>query len=537
MFDLAVRNGLVVDGTRSKPFMGSVYLAGEKIASISTEHCLPAKEELNAAGKVIAPGFIDIHSHSDCSFLADPTHEGKLRQGVTFELTGQCGYSPIPLNPGNRADTLSMVGSGFGVEFDESRFTATDFESFAELVGQTRISINQSTLIGHGTLRSYVAGYEMRQLTADELARMCDILDIQLKQGALGLSLGLIYPPGSFCDTGELAALAEVVARYDGILAVHMRSENARLFEAVDEMVDVAMRFGVRLQIAHLKLGGRAQWGAANELLNKLDIARAQGARVHCDQYPYTAANGGLTSCLPIRAMEGGYPRLVERLNNQAEWEEVIKEGLPEIDIRGGADRIVICHTADKYPEIEGMNLSEAADYMGLPLIEAVRQILIRCDGVANCIYHMIDRGDMLKIMARTDIATCSDATSYKLSNLVGKPHPRSTSAFPCFLKTVREENMMPIENAIYKITALPANLMGLGDRLGYLRHGYPGDITVFDAGAIADKATYQEPGLPPVGIDYVLVNGKPVLIKSVITDNRPGRFYRKKGDDIDGSA
>jgi N-acyl-D-amino-acid deacylase len=370
-------------------------------------------------------------------------------------------------------------------------------------------------------------GYAMRALTPDELATMCALLDEQLAQGAPGLSLGLIYPPGSFCDTGELLALAEVVARRDRMLAVHMRNENKGIFEALDEMVGVAKRTGVRLQISHLKLMGRSQWNRSEELLHKLDLAQAQGVRIHCDQYPYTASSSGLTSCLPQRAMDGGLSMLEARLNDPAAWESIIKGGLPELQNRGGAENIVISDTAGRYPEIEGTGLKETASRLKLSVPEAIRRILLQCGGLVNCIYHAMSRDDMLRIMDRRDIAVVSDGTAYSLAHMIGTPHPRNTSSFPCFLRMVREEKRMSIADAIYKITALPATLMGLGDRIGLLKPGYAGDITVVDFDTVADTATYREPWLAPVGVECVLVNGELVLEKGVITAARPGKFYR----------
>ena len=528
MFDFAVKNGLIVDGSRQKPFVGTVYLKDGNIAQICTDASLPAAASVDAVGLVTAPGFVDMHCHSDCSFFCDPTHEGKLRQGVTFELSGQCGVSAIPINSKNRADTLQEVGRGFGTDFDETRFTAADFAGYGEQIERTGVSINQSILIGHGTLRSHVIGYKMRQLTNQELGRMCDVLNDQFRQGALGFSLGLIYPPGSFCDTEELVELAKVVARNDGMLAVHMRNENKEIFSALDEIIEVAKRTGVKVQISHLKLMGVSQWGRSNELLHRIEQARAQGVRIHCDQYPYTASSSALTSCVPVWAMEGGVSTLMSRLQNKTEWGKISEECPQKMESRGGAGRIVISHTAEQYVEIEGMDLEEIAAGLHMSVVEAMRHILLRCGGIVNCSYHSIDRNDMLKIMARSDIAVASDGTAFALAHLSGKPHPRNTSTFPCFFKTVREEKMMSIEDAVYKVTALPATLMGLGERIGSLKPGYAGDIVVFDPYTIADKATYQEPWLSPVGIDYVWVNGELALDNGKITGNRPGRFYRK---------
>lgn len=529
MFDHAIQNGLIVDGTRQKPYQATLYLKDGKIAEISADDSRLSTSRTDAFGKIVSPGFIDIHSHSDFSFLRTPTHEGKLVGGVTFELMGQCGISAVPLCDANRDSALSNASMTYQGGDAQRVSRISDYASYVSEVTSSGISINLGSLIGHGTLRSYVIGWQMRQLTPDETSDMCALLDKLLSQGAIGLSFGLIYPPGSFCDTQEILALAKVVAKHDKIVAVHLRNENRKVFEALDEMIFVAKQTGVRLQISHFKLMGTSQWGRAGELLAKVDLARAQGVRIHCDQYPYCATSSVLTSCFPKWAMEGGFGKLVERLKDPKESEKIFKGNLPELENRGGPDRIVVSDTSGKYPEVEGMTLTQIAGHCGLPLFEAISQLLIRCDGIVSCTYHSIDQNDMLKIMSRTDIATVSDGRAYSLTNYPGQPHPRNMSSFPRFLRIVREEALMPIEDAIYKITALPAALMGLGDQIGALKPGYAGDVVVFDWNTVADVSTYQQPMLPPKGIDRVFVNGQPALISGTVTDSRAGRFYLKQ--------
>ena len=527
-FDSAVKNGLIVDGSLSKPFAAHVYIKDGKIAEISGEEYSSVKS-IDAGGHIVSPGFIDIHSHSDCSFQQNPTHEGKLAQGVTFELVGQCGSSLVPLNERNRDSVIRTVGSSFGVAFDGNAFTGRDFNDYAAELKRRGVSVNLGGLIGHGTLRSYIAGWVLTQLNAAQMEAMCDLLDGLLLQGALGLSLGLIYPPGSFCDTGEILSLAKTLAKRDRLLAVHMRNENEGVFRALDEMIGVAEKTGVRLQISHLKLMGESQWEKADELLDKVDRARLEGVRVNCDQYPYTASSSALTSCFPGWALEGGYGKFVERLKNEAEWEKIKQTGLPELYKRGGSKCAVITDTCGALIDYEGLNLDEASEKMGVPLFEAMREMLISCGGIIGCIYHSINEADVLKIMARTDIATASDGIAYAVSQSRNKFHPRSSSTFPRFLRLVRENALMPIEDAVYKITALPAAIMGLGNKLGRLAPGYPADITVFDYERIRDRADYQKPWLLPEGIRCVIVNGEMAYENNSATGNRPGRFYLAK--------
>ena len=530
MFDSAVKNALIVDGSRRQPFVGNIYISGGRIAEVSREE-REAADVFDASGLVAAPGFIDIHTHSDATFLTCPTHEGKLLGGVTFELAGQCGLSIVPNSPKSRDENVFSITKPFLVEPDEKEFPAYDVAGYAKVVEERGISVNLGTTVGHGAIRAAVMGYENRQATPDELAAMCDLLAQQLDQGALGVSFGLIYPPGSFCDTAEVTALARVAASRDKILAVHMRNENARIFEALEEMIGVARETGVKLEISHLKLMGKSQWGRAGELLARIDLARAQGVRIHADQYPYCASHSALKSCFPNWATEGGSAGFLARLKDDAQWAKIVADGPgleARMDARAGAARINVSSTNGAFPEIEGMSLPEVAAYLKLPLLDGVREALIRCGGAISCIYHAMSRADMLAIMSRRDVCAASDGRAYPLDPKLGKVHPRNSSTFVRFLRTVREERLMPIEVAVYKITALPATLLGLDDELGYVRPGYRASLTLFDAEKVTDRATYAEPLAKPEGIARVYVNGGLVLDRGVITDARPGRFFLK---------
>ncbi|MBP5211695.1 MAG: amidohydrolase family protein [Pyramidobacter sp.] len=354
------------------------------------------------------------------------------------------------------------------------------------------------------------------------------LLAEQLDQGALGVSFGLIYPPGSFCDTKEVVALARVAASRDKLLAVHLRIVIALVFAALDEMLAVARESDVKLEISHLKLMGPAQWGRAQELLNRIDLARAQGVRIHADQYPYCASHSALKSCFPKWATECGTAGFLARIRDDAAWAKITENGLPEMEARGGAARINISSTNGVFPEIEGLSLVEVAEYLKLPLLDGIREALIRCGGVVSCIYHSMSRKDMLTIMGRRDVCAASDGRAYPLETRFGKVHPRNSSTFVRFLRTVREERLMPIEDAVYKITALPATIMGLDDELGYVKAGHKANLTVFNPETVTDCATYADPLRKPEGIAQVIVNGQVVLDRGVITAARPGKFYAR---------
>ena len=531
MFDVSIKHGLVVDGMRTKPYPANVYIQGGKIAAITAEE-YPAKEELDAYGHIIAPGFIDIHTHSDVSYLSTDKMETKLLGGVTFEMVGNCGFSVIPTTPASVKDTLDAQGDTISailnIKLTEENFTPRDVTSYAADVAAHGVTINLGVLIGHGALRAAVIGWENRQMTPSELEEMCSLLEEMLKQGAAGVSLGLIFPPGSFCDTNELLALARVIAKYDRVLTVHMRNENVRVFEALDEMIEVAERTGCRVQISHLKLMGKSQWGRANELLARIDLARARGVRITSDQYPYIVSNSPLTSCFPKWAMEGGFKKFVERLKDDDEWAKISEGGLPQMYQRGGPENIIVneIKTGISYPEILFKSLPEIADQMGLPLLEAIRRILIRCEGDIKCLYKNMSEEDLLKIMSRMDVSVISDGTAFSRSNYGGHPHPRNIGSTARFLSLARDKNLMPVEDAVYKLTGLPATVAGFADQFGFLKPGLDATVTVFDWNTVEDRATFENPVIAPGGIDHVIVNGQIVLKDGEITDNRPGKVY-----------
>ena len=529
MYESAIVNGVIVDGSRRKPYEGTVYVKDGKIAKISTETGSPEPSEkvIDACGHIVAPGFLNIHCHSDKSYLACPTYESMLTSGVTFELGGQCGLSCVPVSEKNFASQASLGGLLVNDAYDPASYRPTGMKSYKEDVENTGITVNVGMMIGHGALRSAIVGWDQRPLTEEEMEKMCALLDSELKEGALGVSFGLIYPPGSFCDTEEIKALARVCAKNGKVLAVHMRNENVKVFEALSEMIDVAVETGVRLEISHLKLMGKKMWGKAGELLAKIDMARAKGVSIHCDQYPYNASHSGLQSSLPKEAVDGGYDRMVENLADDAWWDRISCHGmLPELENRGGAENVTVNELLPtaKLPEIIGKNLVEIAEMYSMSVSDAVRYILRECGGRIQCVYHNMSMEDVLTIMSQRDISVISDGTAYAFSNHSGVPHPRNAGTFARFFRLVREHDLMPIEDAVYKVTGLPSTVIGTDDQFGFIREGYDATFTIFDKDTVTDCATYENPDVPSLGFDYVIVNGEIVLDHGKITDARPGK-------------
>lgn len=533
MYDIIIRNGTIVDGTGRKAFPGYICIKDGKIAKVCQEQSdavYPDSAEIyDAQGHIVAPGFIDIHTHSEYSYLATPEMKTSLSAGVTLEVGGNCGSSPVPYRNKNdgRKRVLGKPGL-FGKPITEDIFSATDFDEYADNFNSHGCSINLAGFVGHGTLRDAVIGWELRQLTDSELDEMCQLCDKMLSQGAVGVSLGLIYAPGSFCETKELLALGKVVAKHGKVLAVHMRNENNRIFEAIDEMIYVAKETGCRVEISHLKLMGVPQWGRTDELLSKLDRARAAGIRITADQYPYTSSHSGLTSCFPVWSLEGGKSKLTERLKDDSLWQKMLPEVEAITASRGGADHVTVSETESvDYPEIIGKTLTQIAEEMCVDTFEAVRRIMIKCDSRVMCFYNCMSEEDVLKIAARPDICTVTDGTTYDPDCYLGAPHPRNTGSFPRFLRLVRENNLMSMESAVIRVSALPATVICVDDRLGFLKEGYDASITVFDWDNVADKATYTDAAKQSSGIDFVFVNGQLVFDHGSFTGKMPGKFIK----------
>ncbi len=506
MYDVLIKNGMIVDGTRKKAYAANLYLQGDKIAEISTEE-KPAAKVFDAAGHIVAPGFIDLHCHSDRSYRKAPAMNTMLANGITFEFCGQCGNSAIP------TPTVEE-----GIPYD--------FTTYMEDVQAKGCSINMGTLIGHGALRKAVIGVDMRDPSDEEMQQMCDLLDKLLTQGAAGISFGLIYAPGSLCKTEEIDALARVVAKHDKLLAVHMRNENLKVFEAIEEMIGVAKRSGCKLEISHLKLMGTQMWGKADELLARIDLARAQGVRIHADQYPYTASHSGLASSFPRWVLDQGYDVFTERMKDDATWAKMIADGLPEMKNRGGAENIIVSEVPEgsECEKYLFKNLPQIAEMQGVSLFDAIRDIMIRCKGNVSCVYRNMNEGDLLKIMSRRDVSVVSDGSAYDPAKVEGHPHPRNAGTATRFLRLARENKLMDVEDAVYKLTGLPASIAGYGERFGFLKPGYDATVTVFDWDTVHDNSTFEEPWLLASGVDFVFVNGELVYDHGTFTEARPGK-------------
>lgn len=515
-----LKNGTIADGTLSPPFIGSVLIEDNIIKKIAkgVDTLKEADNILDCAGYIISPGFIDLHTHSDAVPLNETVPVSMIFQGITTQLCGNCGISLFPGSEDKNIDIENYFNKLSLINKNNNSYTIKSIKDYKALIGGKKLSTNYANLIGHGALRAVTMGFELKGPSADEMAAMKALLKQELEAGAYGLSLGLIYPPSAFAGKEELIELAQVLKEYDAILAVHMRNEKGKVFDSVNEMLEICGQTGVHLHISHLKLLGSSVWGRSGELLALIRKARENGLNVTCDQYPYTATSTGLSALVPNWAHDGGISAMLKRL--AAPGEKLLEDILAEIKMRGGPERIVIAYANGFPKEIAGENIARIAEALNSPPEKAVCEILTASNGGAQAVYHSISPKDILAIMKERYISVGSDGYDLKYDN-AGKPHPRSFGTFPKFLQLVRENNLMPVEDAVYKMTGLPAGIAGFKNR-GLLKEGYFADITVFDYKNIKDLSSFENPAVKPSGIIHVFVNGKVSVLGGENT-NLPG--------------
>lgn len=515
-YDLILSGGLVIDGTGRKPYMANVCVQDGKIACITTDTA-DAKEILDVSGLAVTPGFIDTHSHSDANLLLDAPTESKLAQGVTTEIIGNCGMSVLPATEGFYQEIDDYVQLNYGTH---ARNSVSDYARDVEEKG---LSINCGMLVGHSMLRMAVMGFVNRDPDAREMEQLKQLLDRELRRGAKGMSLGLIYPPSAFSSQEELVELTKVIAQHDAILAVHMRNEGAKVFEAVDEMITIGELSGAHIHISHLKLMGKPQWGRSQELLNKIRAARDRGVHITCDQYPFHASSTLVTAMVPHWAHAGGPEAMMRRLENREGT--IYQEIQKEMENRGGPHAVLVVSTKGAHPAWEGKFMDEIAQELGVDPVDAVIRVVLETKTVGECIYFSMDRQDVLNIMKEQYICVGSDgnALSFDKNFTKSNVHPRHFAAFSEYFQTVREEQLMPLETAVYKATGLAAEIMNIKDR-GVLAEGMAADIAVFQPETFESRSTFMESRIPPVGMRHVLVNGKFAVRDGVITQNRNGK-------------
>ncbi len=531
-FDVLIRGGAVVDGTGRTAFPADVAIEGERIAAMAGPEELAgaaAATVIDAEGKLVTPGFIDIHTHSDRSIVINPRMESKVRQGVTTEIGGNCGSGLAP------ARGRALAAAQKEAERDGQPGAWTTMAEYFAHVERQGIAGNYATWVGHGTLRASVVGYDMRQPTEDELAQMQALLREARAAGAFGLSTGLIYVPSGYADTDEIAALAQMVREYGGLYASHIRNEGSGLLDAVGEAIEIGQRAGVPVQVAHHKASGKQNWGLVEQSLALMDRARAGGVDVACDQYPYVASSTGLTSMLPKWALEGGREALGPRLKDpptRAQIRAEMLEQRPDLATLESDSHWhnVLVARARNARHLEGKRLGEIAIEQDREPFDVYFDLLIEHEGNVGGVFFALCEEDVQTVMRWPHTMVGSDASSVAPYGPLGggKPHPRAYGTFPRVLgRYVRELKVLRWEEAIHKMTAMPARRLGLRDR-GELRPGACADVVVLDPATVADRATFQEPHQYPLGIEQVIVNGAVVVRDGEHTGALPGRVLRR---------
>jgi len=526
--ELLIRGGTVIDGTGATRRRADVAVRDGRIVSVGETGTGSGARVIDATGRVVSPGFIDIHSHSDESVLINSALESTVHQGVTTVVAGNCGGASAPVM-GLAAEELDRDIARY-----ELARTWTSFGEYAATVERSGSAINFSSLVGHGTLRMCVMGADDRAPTGGELAAMQALLAAALADGAMGLSTGLIYPPSAYGTSAEIAALATVVRERDGLYASHIRNEGDELFAAIEENLEIGRRSGVRVQLSHHKASQTRNWGKVKESTAMIERAQAEGIDVIADQYPYTASSTGLSVTIPKWVHAGGSVVLCERLKDRAVRLRIRGE---YTETERNWQHIVIAR-AMHHPEWSGKSVAELADGATQDPLEWTCDALIEHEGAIDIIHHSMDEADVRYVMAKPWICAGSDSRANAPYGPLsfGKPHPRSYGTFPRILgHYARDLGVLTLEDAVRKMTSLTASRLRLRDR-GVIRAGAWADLVVFDPERIIDVATYDDPHRYPSGIDHVIVNGTVVTHGDQTLSERPGRFLRL-GPDAGGAG
>jgi N-acyl-D-aspartate/D-glutamate deacylase len=532
MDDILIRGGQVLDGSGAPGRTADVVVADGHIVAIGTGHARQARRIIDAGGQVVAPGFIDIHTHSDFTLPLNPRAESKIRQGVTTEVLGNCGFSAAPALPG-RAEMLRdyLAASAPWLEFRE-----TTFVDYMQTFPAT--AVNTVMQVGHNTLRLMALGMEDRPAKPDELALMQRLLEEALEAGVLGLSSGLFTAPGGYAGPEEMMALGQVLGRHGAAYGAHIRDEADRVFEAVQEAIAIGETCGIHVQIAHLKLSGTDNWGGAARLLAEIEAARRRGVRVDCDQYPYTTATNPLRNLLPTWVQEGGMEAMLQRLSQTAIrariQEDIAAHGLNNFGRISTWDAVRIAISPHQ-PQYAGRTIGDIARSRSCAPLDAVCDYLIADRGHTRILITSMAEEDVQEIVRSPRVLVGSDGTSLAPYGTTGqgKPHPRFYGTFARVLgHYVRELGLLSLPQAIYKMTGGSARALGLMDR-GIVREGYRADITIFDAETIVDRATYDDPHQYAAGISTVIVNGVVVIDAGEHTGALPGQVLRRRPNGI----
>ena len=526
MYDLLIRHARIIDGTGGPAFNGDIGIVDNRIVAMRSFLSEEAHAVIDAGGLVVAPGFVDAHTHDDLAALRKFTVLPKVHQGVTTVVIGNCGFGMAPIVPERMQAVKDYAAPILGE--DGQSWNWRTMSAFLQTLNATPLGQNVAVLLAHGTLRVAVMGFEQRAATEQEIIAQEALVEEAMQAGVVGMSLGLAYVPGGYTSTAELIRLARIVGRYHGVITAHMRNEGDELLASTNELLTIAEQGEVAMHISHLKITGRNNWGHIQAALDLISDARARGLDVTVDVYPYSAGSTTITQLLPPWLKEGGVSNMLKQLGEAGVQRRVRQEfsrSLPGWDnpiYANGWERIYLSSVQlEKHKPLEGMNLVQASEQLGMSPEETLFQLVLEEKGQATLIMFTMDERDVDKVVQAPFSMIGSDG----IPILSGRPHPRLYGTFPRFIERyVRTLKSLSLEQAIYKTTAYPCERFGFRDR-GIVADGKIADLVIFDPATISDKATYDNPQVYPDGIKAVLVGGQ-----TVVLDNAVGQVHRPRG-------
>ena len=521
MLDYLIINGNVLDGSGSAAEELNVGIHGDRIAYVGAD-TPAARHIIDAANRIVSSGFIDTHAHSEFTIFADGRAQGKLAQGVTTEINGNCGLSAAPLS-GEAKERREADQKEYGIA---ERWT--NFSEYFDKLNSRGLGLNYATLCGHGNIRASVIGYREGESSASELAEMKRLLLNAIDSGAKGLSTGLIYPPGVYSSTEEIIELTDAaVKRFpSAIYATHLRSEGEGLIESIEEALRIGRESSAAVHISHIKTSGEENWDKIGRTLALIDEARAAGMRVTCDRYPYVASSTDLDVVIPAWVYAGGVQEELRRLRDASTREKIVS-GLKEREDKYWSDIYISAVTRPENRWMEGENILDIAARLGSHPADAVIDITIKEEARAGAIFFSMCEENLRRFLSLPYVMIGSDSSVKSFSGVTcsGKPHPRGFGSFPRFIgKYVRDEGVVRLPEAIRKLTSLPASVFGLRER-GLVKRGYYADLVVFDYDTISDRAAFKDPFQPPEGIHHVFVNGEPAFSEGDFSKKLSGRI------------
>ncbi|MFW9777266.1 MAG: amidohydrolase family protein [Candidatus Heimdallarchaeota archaeon] len=532
IFDLIIRNGAIFDGSGNPPFRGDIAINDDRIRAIGSLEREHAKQEIDANNLAIAPGFINMLSWACDSLIEDGRSLSDIKQGITLEIFGE-GWSMGPLNDQMKEESLKRQGD---IKYDISWTTLSEYLEYLEKKG---VAPNIASFVGATTVRIHALGYEDRNPTEDEMYEMTELVDQAMREGALGVASALIYPPAFYAETEELIELCKVAARYDGMYITHLRSEGAKFHEAIDELISIAKAANIRAEIYHLKAAGKNNWYKLDSAIQKINDARKHGIQITTDCYTYTAGATGLSSSFPPWTYEGGHDEFIKRLKDPDLRKRIMTEAQEQTDDwenlfleSGPENMLLVSFKSDDLKVLTGKTLAQVAKDRGTSPLTTAMDLIIEDDSRVGTVYFMMSEDNVAKKIQLPYMSFGSDAASVASEGvfLKSNPHPRAYGNVAKLLgHYCREEKLLPLEEAIRKLSSLPASNLRIQDR-GALKEGFFADIAVFDPNKIIDNATYENPHHYASGMIHVFVNGTQVLKDGKPTNKTPGRVVRGPG-------